>query len=293
MTRAGYVALLGRPNVGKSTLLNRMLGQKISITSSKPQTTRHQILGIHTLPDTQIVYVDTPGLHLKARKAMNRYLNRTASQALGYVDVVVWLVEALRWTEEEDYILEALQEFAGPVLLVLNKVDRVRDKPALLPFIQAVSAKREFAEVIPLSALRRDNLAALEQSLARLLPEGEFLFDESQITTVSQRFLAAEVVREKLMRELRDELPYRLAVEVESFEETERLIRIRALIWVERPGQKAIVVGANGATLKRIGSLARQDLERMLDSPVFLQTWVKVRDGWSDNERALQSLGYT
>jgi len=293
MTRSGYVALLGRPNVGKSTLLNRLLGQKISITSSKPQTTRHQILGIHSLPDTQIVYVDTPGLHLKARKAMNRYLNRTASQALGYVDVVVWLVEALRWTEEDDYILGALGDFTGPVVLVLNKIDRVRDKQALLPFIQAVSARREFAEVIPLSALRRDNLAVLEDSLAGLLPEGDFLFDESQITTASRRFLAAEVVREKLMRELRDELPYRLTVEVESFEEDQQLVRIRALIWVERAGQKAIVVGAGGATLKRIGSLAREDLERMLEKPVFLQTWVKVRDGWSDNERALQSLGYT
>lgn len=293
MTRAGYVALLGRPNVGKSTLLNRLLGQKISITSSKPQTTRHQILGIHTLPEVQIVYVDTPGLHRHASRAINRYLNRTASQALGFVDVVVWMLEALRWTDEEDHILKALQDFNGPVVLVLNKTDRISDKPSLLPFIRSLSEKRDFAAVVPLSALRRDNLQALENRLCELLPEGEFLFDESQITTASVRFLAAEVIREKLMRELRDELPYRLSVEVERFEEEPRLTRIHALIWVERPGQKAIVVGANGATLKRIGTLAREDLQRLLERPVFLQTWVKVRDGWSDNERALQSLGYT
>lgn len=293
MTRAGYVALLGRPNVGKSTLLNRLLGQKISITCSKPQTTRHQILGIHTLDQAQIVYVDTPGLHLQANRAMNRYMNRVASQTLGFVDAVVWLVEALRWTAEEDHILKALEAYQGPVILAINKVDRLPDKRALLPFIESCGQRREFTEIVPLSALQRDNLQALESSLIGLLPAQDFLFDESQITTASQRFLAAEVVREKLMRELRDELPFRLTVEVESFKEEPTIVRIQALIWVERQGQKAIVVGAKGATLKRIGTLAREDLQRMLDKPVFLQTWVKVRDGWSDNERALQSLGYT
>jgi len=291
-TRAGHVALLGRPNVGKSTLLNRLIGQKVSITAPKPQTTRHVILGIQTLPETQIVYVDTPGLHRQRRRALNRYLNRAAASVLGYVEVVVFLIEALRWTEEDQDVLRRLESYSGPVVLAVNKVDRVADKSRLLPFLQELAGRRSFAEVVPLAALTGDNVAALEQVIIRLLPVGEFLFPEDQITTISERFLAAELIREKLTRLLREELPYALTVEIERFVEEGRLARIHAVIWVERESQKGIVIGEGGATLREVGRQAREELERLLDRRVYLETWVKVREGWSDDERALRSLGY-
>lgn len=291
-TRAGYVALLGRPNVGKSTLLNRLLEQKISITSPKPQTTRHTILGIKTLPGVQLVYVDTPGLHLGGKTAMNRYMNRAAGHVLGYVDVVVFVVEALRWTEEDEAVLGRLADYAGPVVLAVNKVDRVTDKPRLLPFIQDLAGRRPFTAVVPLSAAKGDNTAALEEEVARLLPSGPFFFSEDQVTTASSRFIAAELVREKLTRVLDAELPYALTVEIEQFEAEGRLLRIGAVIWVERKGQKAIVIGDKGTVLREAGRLARLDMERIFDAKVFLQTWVKVREGWSDDERALRSLGF-
>ncbi|MBK7542113.1 MAG: GTPase Era [Candidatus Competibacteraceae bacterium] len=290
--RAGYAALLGRPNVGKSTLLNRLIGQKISITSPKPQTTRHVILGIQTLPEAQIVYVDTPGLHRQEKRAMNRYLNRAAASVLGYVDVAVLLIEALRWLEEDEDVLTRLVDFPGPVVLAVNKVDRIADKTRLLPFLEEMARKRAFAEVVPLAALQGDNVAALERAIAGLLPVGERLFPEDQVTTVSERFLAAELVREKLTRLLREELPYALTVDIERFVEEGRLTRISAVIWVERETQKGIVIGQGGATLREAGKQAREALERLLDRKVFLQTWVKVREGWSDDERALRSLGY-
>ena len=292
LTHAGYAALLGRPNVGKSTLLNRLIGQKISITAPKPQTTRHVILGIRTLPEAQIVYVDTPGLHREGRRAMNRYLNRAAASVLGYVDVAVLLIEALRWTDEDGDVLQRLAAFPGPVVLAVNKADRIADKARLLPFLQEMASRRLFADVVPLSALKGDNVAALEQVIARRLPINDFLFPPDQITTASERFLAAELIREKLTRLLREELPYALTVAIERFAEEERLTRIHAVIWVERASQKGIVIGEKGATLREVGRQARQDLERLLGRPVFLETWVKVRDGWSDDERALRSLGY-
>jgi GTP-binding protein Era len=291
-THAGYVALLGRPNVGKSTLLNRLVGQKISITAPKPQTTRHVILGIQTLPEVQIVYVDTPGLHRQGRRAMNRYLNRAAASVLHYVDVVVFLIEALRWTEEDGDVLQRLADFPGPVLLAVNKADRLADKSRLLPFLRDRADQREFVEVVPLSALKGDNVAVLEGAIARLLPVSDFLFPPEQVTTVSERFLAAELIREKLTRLLREELPYALTVVIEQFAEEERVTRIHAVIWVERASQKGIVIGEGGATLREVGRQARQDLERLLGRKVFLETWVKVREGWSDDERALRSLGY-
>ena len=290
--RAGYAALLGRPNVGKSTLLNRLIGQKISITSPKPQTTRHVILGIQTLAEAQIVYVDTPGLHRQEKRAMNRYLNRAAASVLGYVDVAVLLIEALRWLEEDEDVLTRLVDFPGPVVLAVNKVDRIADKTRLLPFLEEMARKRAFGGVVPLAALQGDNVAALERVIAGLLPVGERLFPEDQVTTASERFLAAELVREKLTRLLREELPYALTVDIERFVEEGRLTRISAVIWVERETQKGIVIGEGGATLREAGRQARQALERLLDRKVFLQTWVKVREGWSDDERALRSLGY-
>ncbi|MER2529380.1 MAG: GTPase Era [Candidatus Competibacter denitrificans] len=291
--RAGYAALLGRPNVGKSTLLNRLIGQKLSITAPKPQTTRHVLLGIQTLPEAQIVYVDTPGLHRQVGRAMGRYLNRAATSVLGYTDVVIFLVEALRWTEEDTAVLKRLADFSGPVVLAVNKVDRIADKSRLLPFLAEIAQKRTFAEIVPLAALVGDNVAALERSIITLLPVGDFLFPPDQLTTVSERFLAAELLREKLTRLLRQELPYALTVEIEHFVETERLTRIGAVIWVERETQKGIVIGEGGATLRQAGRQARESMERAFGRKVFLETWVKVREGWSDDEQALRSLGYT
>jgi GTP-binding protein Era len=268
------------------------LRQKISITSPKPQTTRHAILGIQTLADAQIVYVDTPGVHLNAQRAINRYMNRTACDVLSYVNVAVFLVEALRWTPEDDEVLSRLDAFHGPVLLVVNKVDRVSPKEKLLPFIEMLSRRRAFTEVAPVSAKTGDHVAQLEGLISALLPESEFFFAEDQVTTVSQRFIAAELVREKLTRYLRQELPYALTVDIETFAEQDSLLHIGAIIWVERPGQKAIIIGHKGATLKEIGRQAREDMEKQFGCKVFLETWVKVREGWSDNEKALHSFGY-
>jgi GTP-binding protein Era len=298
--RAGYVTLLGRPNVGKSTLLNHLLEQKISITSPKPQTTRHIILGIKTLatqtdsntPDTQIVYVDTPGLHKAGKRALNRYMNRVAADSLSFANVAVLLVEALRWTEEDANVLSHLTNFSGPVLLAVNKIDRVTDKARLLPFLRELAEQHKFADIIPVSALRADNIDTLEQTITRYLPQAEFFFSEDEITTASQRFLAAEIVREKLFRHLNKEVPYALTVEIERFQEQAGTIHINAVIWVERPGQKGIVIGDKGRILKLVGQQARQDLERLLQTKVFLETWVKVRRGWADDERALRQLGY-
>jgi GTP-binding protein Era len=290
--RAGYVALLGRPNVGKSTLLNRLLARKISITSAKPQTTRHAILGIRTLADAQVVYVDTPGLHLDTRRAIDRYLNRTASGVLAYVDVVVFVIEALRWQAEDQDVLQRLSAFTAPVILAVNKIDRLDKKSLLLPFLQEQAEKRTFAEIIPLSAKRADNVAVLERLITALLPEAEFLFAENQVTTASKRFIMAELVREKLINYLHKELPYSLTVEIESLIEREDLLRISAVIWVERRSQKRIVIGARGSMLKRIGLQAREEMEALFGRKVFLETWVKVREDWCNDERALYAFGY-
>ncbi len=290
--RCGLVALIGRPNVGKSTLLNHLLGQKLSITSRKPQTTRHQILGIKTTDQAQFVFVDTPGLHKPRKRALNRYLNRAASSVLPSVHAILFVVEALRWTEEDALVLEHVKRAGVPTILVVNKVDRIEDKAALLPYLAEVAQKHDFTAVVPVSALRHDNLDDLEAELLKLLPESEPMFPEDQITDRSVRFLAAEIIREKLMRSLGQELPYDLTVEVERFEEEGNLVRIGALIWVDRPNQKAIVIGKGGERLKQIGQQARKDIEAMLEHKVFLELWVKVKSGWSDDERALQSLGY-
>jgi GTPase len=291
-SRCGYVAIVGRPNVGKSTLLNGILGQKISITAHRPQTTRHRILGIKTVGHRQALYVDTPGLHLARKGALNRYLNRTATSVLADVDVVVFVIEALRWTDEDAYVLGLLGEVKAPVILVVNKVDRLADKRELLPHLQALAQKREFAAVVPLSASTGANVEALERTVIDLLPERDPFFPEDQITDRSERFLAAELIREKLTRRLGQELPYALTVEIEQFKEEGGLARINAVIWVAREGQKKIVIGKGGALLKEIGRQSREDMEALFGRKVFLQLWVKVREGWADDERALRSLGY-
>lgn len=291
--RCGYVALLGRPNVGKSTLLNHILGQKLSITSRKPQTTRHRILGIKTEGSVQALYVDTPGIHANQEKAINRYMNRTASASMRGVDVVVFVIEKLKWTDEDDLVLSQLKHEGAPIILVINKVDQLEDKSALLPYLQEVSAKHAFEEILPVSALQGHNLDVLENLINQRLPEGPHFFPDDQITDRSQRFVAAELVREKVMRQLGEELPYSAAVEIEEYTEEKGIVHIGAVILVERAGQKGIVIGKGGARLKKIGEESRYELERMLDSKVMLKLWVKVRSGWSDDERALKSLGYS
>lgn len=290
--RCGYVAIVGRPNVGKSTLLNHLLGQKISITSRKPQTTRHQVLGIKTESDYQIVFVDTPGLHRGADKAINRYMNKAASSAIKDVDLVLFLLDRTAWTEEDEMVLERVQQSGLPVLLAVNKVDLLEDKGALLPHLKVLEAKGKFEAIVPLSALRQHNVDELEAEILRFLPESEYFFPEEQITDRSQRFLAAEIVREKIMRQLGEELPYSVTVEIEEFGMDGATLHISALIFVERDGQKRILIGDKGSRLRSIGTDARVDMERLFDSKVMLRLWVKVKSGWSDDERALRSLGY-
>ena len=272
--------------------MNHILGQKISITSNKPQTTRHRILGIKTDEHSQTIYVDTPGLHLNAQKAMNRYMNRAATSSLENVELILFVVDVNRWSEEDDNVLKRVSEQGTPVVLVVNKIDQVKDKEELLPLLQQLSSKMDFAAVIPLSALKGANVRDLEKVVYNALPEAEPMFPEEYVTDRSERFLAAELVREKLMRSLGQELPYATTVEIEQFKEDDGLLRIGALIWVERQSQKKIVIGKGGERLKEIGSMARMDMERLFGEKVFLQLWVKVKEGWSDNERILSSLGY-
>jgi len=291
--RCGYIALIGRPNVGKSTLLNRILGQKISITSRRPQTTRHRVLGIKTLPAAQLIYVDTPGIHAFSGRAMNRHMNRTASNVLLDVDVVVFLVEGQRWTADDEMVLQKLGQITSPVILALNKIDLLGNREELLPRLQELSEKRSFEQVIPISASKGDNVAELEAVIEELLPAAPPLFPEDQVTDRSVRFLASELIREKLFRKLGKELPYGLTVEIEQFKSGAAITHIHALIWVERNSQKNIVVGKQGRVLKDVGTDARRDIEELIGGKVNLKLWVKVKEGWADDERALHSLGYT
>jgi GTPase len=291
-TRCGYVAIVGRPNVGKSTLLNHMLGQKISITSRKPQTTRNNVVGIKTEGSVQIIFVDTPGLHLGQQKAINRYMNRAASTAMKDVDVVIFMVDRFIWTEEDEAVAKQLNFVSSPIILAVNKVDQIDDKEALLPHLQKLTEKLNVAEIIPLSALRDINLDRLEALLVERLPAAVHLYPEDQITDRSSRFMAAEIVREKITRQLGDELPYQMAVEIEEFKQEGNLLTISALILVERDGQKKILIGDKGERIKLVGQQARMDMEKLFDTKIMLKLWVKVKSGWSDDERAIKSLGY-
>ena len=288
----GFVAIVGRPNVGKSTLLNHVLGFKLSITSRKPQTTRHRILGIWTEDKIQIAFVDTPGMHTTQPKVMNRIMNRTAEQSLADVDAVMMLTEGKIWNELDELVFQKIRRSSCPSYWVINKVDKLEDKNELLPHIQRVITDHVFDEVFPISALKNLNLEPLLDRLKEQMPTGSFMYEEDQITDRSERFLAAEIVREQIMRQLGDEVPYETTVEIESFERNDDLVGIRALISVERVGQKAILVGDGGSRLKQIGSEARKRLEDLLVARVALKLWVKVRASWSNDERALKSLGY-
>ena len=288
----GFVALIGRPNVGKSTLMNHLLKQKISITSRKPQTTRHRILGINTSEAGQAIYMDTPGMHSSEKRALNRYLNRTAETTLLGVDVIVWLIDGLSWHEYDEIIFKKLEQAGLPVILAVNKVDKVKDKDAILAFFAQAQHRFPFEHLVPISALKGTNLDQLERLIMALLPESDLIYPEDQITDRPERFLCAEIIREKLTRRLGDELPYSLTVEIERYEEKPEISKIYAIIWVERMTQKNIVIGKQGEMLKKIGTDARYDIERLIGQKVYLELWVKVKKGWSDNERALQSLGF-
>ncbi len=290
--RCGYVAIIGRPNVGKSTLLNYILGQKISITSRKPQTTRHRVLGIKTEGADQVIFVDTPGLHQGASKAINRYMNRAASTAIADVDVVVMVVDRTRWSEEDEWVLEQAVAGPAPVILAVNKIDLLENKSELLPHLQFLSEQADFKAIVPVSALNRHNVGDLEQAIREELPASVHFFPEDQVTDRSQRFMAAELVREKIMRQLGEELPYAITVEIEEFSQRAKVLHISALVFVERDGQKRILIGKGGSRLRSIGAEARADMEELFESKVMLKLWVKVKSGWSDDERALRSLGY-
>jgi GTP-binding protein Era len=291
--RAGFVALVGRPNVGKSTLLNALVERKLSIVTPKPQTTRHRILGLLHRPDFQIALVDTPGIHAGGKRMLNVVMNRTAAASLADADLIAFVVEALRFTSEDERVLERIRESGRPAVLVVNKADRARPRERLLPFIAALAARHPFVEVVPLSALKHDNVSALPQALAKHLPESPPLFPPEQITDRSERFRAAEIIREKLTLRLRQELPYGTTVEIENIESTpDGRVAIHAVIWVEREGHKAIVIGAKGEALKRIATAARLDMEKLFGGKVHLEVWVKVRRGWTDDDRQLQRFGH-
>lgn len=290
--RAGLVAVIGRPNVGKSTLINRMVGYKVSIVSPKAQTTRHRILGIDTTQAGQIVWVDTPGLHAENRKAINRYMNRAARGALADVQLGVLVVEAGQWREEDEAAFEVLAASGLPRVLIINKVDRIRDKAELLPYIAKATDGRDFAAVFPVSAERGVGLEDLRRGLLELLPASEPLFGEDEVTDRSERFLATELIREQLMRQLGAELPYATTVAIDSFKDEGALLRIAATVYVERNGQKAIVIGAGGSRMRAIGQAARIAIEQQFERKVFLELWCKVREAWSDNEAGLRGFGY-
>lgn len=290
--RCGYVAIVGRPNVGKSTLLNCLIGEKVSIISPKPQTTRWQILGIKSLDHAQIIYVDTPGMHREEKRAMNRYMNRIASSVIHDADVFIFMVDATTWRDEDELVLSKLKETTKPIILAINKIDLVKDKTVLLPRIDKIKEKCQFAQIIPISALQADNTNELEAEIIPLLPQGMPLYPEDQLTDRSIRFMTAEIIREKLIKLTEDELPYTTTVEIEQFQEGEKLTEISAIIWVERDGQRVIVIGKKGAKLKKIGIQARHEIEKLVGNKVFLRLWVKVKDHWTDDDKALRSLGY-
>ncbi|MGF1760135.1 GTPase Era [Photobacterium sagamiensis] len=290
----GFIAIVGRPNVGKSTLINRLVGQKLSITSRKPQTTRHRIMGVDTRDGYQAVYIDTPGLHIEEKRTINRLMNRAASSSLTDVELVLFLVDGTMWTDDDEMVLNKLIKSELPTVLLINKVDNVKEKGDLFPHIEALSKKMDFVDVVPISAKSGTNVDAVEKIVRKHLPEGEYYFPEDHVTDRSQRFMASEIIREKLMRFTGEELPYAVTVEIERFDFNPRTngFDINGLILVERKGQKKMVIGKNGEKMKVIGREARIDMEDLFERKVYLELWVKVKSGWADDERALRSLGY-
>lgn len=290
-TRCGFIAIVGRPNVGKSTLLNHLIEQKVSITSRKPQTTRYNVTGIKTQGATQMIFVDTPGIHIGQKKTLNRMMNRSAKSAMQGVDIVIFVIEKDHWQEEDEAVCANVQALNNFTIVVVNKLDHLANKTEILPYLQTLQQRLPNAHIVPVSALKNLNLDQLQSLIEKNLPERPFLYPEDQITDRSMRFMAAEIVREKIIRQLGAELPHECAVEIEEFVETESLITISALVLTEREGQKRILIGDKGSRLKMIGQQAREDMEKMFECKIMLNLWVKVKSGWSDNERALRSLG--
>jgi GTP-binding protein Era len=291
--RSGFVALIGRPNVGKSTLLNRLVGRKLSITSQRPQTTRHRILGIKTTPQAQVIYIDSPGLHHAGDSLMNRYLNRTALASLAGADCIVLVIEGGGWRPEDERVLAAARAQHQPVILAINKADRLKNRSRLLPLIEASRQRLDFAAIVPVSARTGLNLGDLEQAVLSHLPQHPAYFAPDQVGDRSERFMAAELVREQVFRGFGQEVPYGTAVEIEQFQREPGLLRVTAVIWTEKEGQKAILIGKGGVRMKEIGKRARLEMERLFGVKVYLELWVKVGKGWSGDERILQRLGYT
>jgi|TARA_Y100000996_G_C22535607_1_gene648159 GTP-binding protein Era len=289
--RSGYVSIVGKTNAGKSTLLNSILGQKIAITSRKPQTTRHRFLGIKTESENQIIFVDTPGFHSGQKRALNRYMNKVAANALRGVDIVLYLIDKLDWQEDDLQRLKSISNETS-VILVVNKIDKLKDKNSLLPFIEERNKDGLFSSIIPISALKGMNLDELVDLICDKLPYGSHLYPEDQVTDISEKFLASEVIREKCINRLGDELPYRISVSIDRFSESEKVIHIDSTIFVEKQSQKGMLIGKSGSKLKAIGTSSRKELEDLLESKVMLKTWVKVKSGWSDNETILPSMGY-
>ena len=290
--QSGFIAVVGRPNVGKSTLINELIGQKLSITSHKPQTTRHRIHAIDTQTNYQMIFVDTPGIHIGNKKAINSYMNKTASSSLSEVDMILWLVEALKWTKEDERVMEHLTKIKVPIILCVNKIDNLNTKDEILPYLENLGEKFQANEVFPLSAFKKNHTNGLRKLILKHLPQQEALFESDYVTDRSQRFVVAEFIREKLMRNLSNELPYDLTVEIEKFDLDGQMYRIAARIFVEKASQKSIVIGDKGKMLKQIGKESRVSIEGFLERKVFLELWVKVRQGWSNDKRALASLGY-
>ena len=290
-TKSGYVSIVGKTNAGKSTLLNKILGQKIAITSRKPQTTRHRFLGIRTDNENQIIFVDTPGFHSGQKRALNRYMNKVASNAMRGVDIVLYVLDKLNWSEDDLSRVQSISKETS-IILIINKVDKLEDKGSLLPFIDNLSKDNLFSHIVPVSALKDIGVENLVRLIHEQLPEGGHLYHEDQVTDVSEKFLASEIVRENCINRLGDELPYRITVSIESFNQLKDIIHIDSVIYVEKQSQKGMLIGQSGSMRKSIGTASRKELEKLLDSKVMLKTWVKVKNNWSDNESLLPSMGY-
>ena len=290
-TKSGYVSIVGKTNAGKSTLLNNFLGQKIAITSRKPQTTRHRFLGIKTINQSQIVFVDTPGFHTGQKRALNLHMNKIAVNSMKGVDIVLYVLDGLKWNDEDQAKVESIPGDTIKILII-NKIDKLNDKNILLPFIEELNRQNSFDSIVPISALKNLGVDDLLRLIEENLPEGEHLYPKNQITNISEKFLASEIIREKCINRIGDELPYRISVAIENFNELENITHINSVIYVEKESQKGMLIGQSGSMLKSIGTSSRKELENLLDTKVMLKTWVKVKKGWSDNEALLPSLGY-
>ena len=290
--KSGYISIVGKTNVGKSTLLNEILGQKVAITSRKPQTTRHRLLGIKTIADSQMIFIDTPGFHKGHKRALNQYMNKVASSAMKGVDVLIYVIEGLNWTEEDQELMSQIPEGYETSILVINKTDKIEQKEDLLPFIGSMSELNKFSDIIPLSALKKQNVSSLVDSILLKIPEGEHIYPSDQVVDVSERFLASEIIREKCITRVGDELPYRISVAIDKFKEEDKITHIDATLFVEKSSQKGMLIGSSGSKLKSIGTAARLELEEVLQTKIMLNLWVKVKSGWTDDDAMLSTMGY-